>query len=134
MNRILYGRLVYNTLFFSFISTLIICYHLNCQICCQITWNINRKRCRSISMLPLWLVTLHVLVGGYQRFGEIYWLHLEGWNLFLWNTLSQNFVTTEKTKIDILTAVRTSNFIQLFVYLKEYATFLKNSRRFLSEK
>jgi hypothetical protein len=57
-----------------------------------------------MSIVVFWLVTPSVLVGGYQRFGGTYRLHLQGGN---------HIKTTRRHSRedhDIFAAVRTSNF------------------------
>jgi hypothetical protein len=55
----------------------------------------------TVDIVVLGVVTPCSLVGGYQRFGGTYSLHLQGTIL--------HSATTQKTTVDIFTAVTTSN-------------------------
>jgi hypothetical protein len=66
-----------------------------------VAWGKNVSGC--LSMLVFWVVIPCGLVGRYKRFGGAYCLHLQGW--------SPHGDTTQKTTMDIVTAVRTSNLI-----------------------
>jgi hypothetical protein len=76
-----------------------------------IVWTKNGKsRCRSSG---LWR---RVDLGRHQHFEETYSLHLHGWRQYVppkrWPLpTSPHGVTTQKTNIDVFTAVRTSNFV-----------------------
>jgi hypothetical protein len=61
------------------------------------------RRLDQVSMLEFWAVTSWRLVGRwYQRFGWTHCLQLQGWS-----------DTTQKTNMDIFTAVKTSNLMRL---------------------
>jgi hypothetical protein len=60
-------------------------------------------------MLVFWVVTPCGLIGRHQSFGR----NEDGSGMFLLNVGIYHAVTTHKTNIDIFTAVRTSNLLQL---------------------
>jgi hypothetical protein len=74
-----------------------------------------------ISMSVFWVVTPGTLVGGYERFGATYWIHLRGWR---WRQYispkrwylptSSHCDSTQNTNI-IFTAVRNSNLSHLYI-------------------
>lgn len=54
----------------------------NCFLTLRVQYGLKRRlevlTTVMTSMLVFWVSTLYRLVGGYKRFGELYYLHLQG--------------------------------------------------------